>query len=133
MNNIAIKVQRGTPTGRSTPGQMLINELPFCNTLEPDPNTPVHAGHPSIPAGIYKVILTKSPHLGYITPELLNVPGRTAIRIHIANKPEDLLGCTAVGTDPSLDWVSHSKTTFEKLMGLLSNDSNITVEYVDAV
>lgn len=130
--SVKIKVQRGAPTGHSTPGHMLINDADFCYTLEPDPNTPVHAGHPSIPAGVYKVRLTMSPHMGYITPELLNVPGRTAIRIHVANKPEELLGCTAVGTEATTDWVSHSKAAFNKMMLILENDNDITAEYVDA-
>jgi len=69
----------------------------------------------------------------YITPELLDVPGRTAIRIHIANKPEDLLGCTAVGITANVDWVGQSKVAFEQLMELLKDRAVITAEYVDAV
>jgi Family of unknown function (DUF5675) len=132
---VKILVQRCTPTGRSTSGKMFLDDVLFCDTLEPDPNTPVHVGHPSIPPGVYPVQLTMSPHMGYITPELIGVPGRTAIRIHIANKPEDLLGCTAVGTQASTDWVSNSKTTFEALMAKLTTLSvtQITAEYVDAV
>jgi hypothetical protein len=130
-----ITVQRGKPTGRSTPGQMFLDGVLFCNTLEPDPATPVHPGHPSIPAGMYPVHLTLSPHFNFTTPELIAVPGRTYIRIHPANKPEDLLGCTGVGTNPSTDWISHSDVTFEALMAKLTSldVTTISAEYVDAV
>jgi Family of unknown function (DUF5675) len=127
-----LQIRRGKRTGQSTPGEMLVDDVYKFHTLEPDPITPVHAGHPSIPAGTYNVQLTMSPHMGYITPELLDVPGRTAIRIHIANKPEDLLGCTAVGITASTDWVGQSKNAFEQLMAMLDTASTITAEYIDA-
>lgn len=130
-----IRIQRGTPTGQSTPGKMFVDDVFQCYTLEPDPVTPAIAGHPSIPAGTYPVQLTHSPHLGYITPELYGVPGRSAIRIHIANFPYQLEGCTAVGTEADPDAVAHSKVAFEALMFKLMNQgvTNITAEYVDAV
>jgi hypothetical protein len=131
---VKIKVQRSKPTGKSTPGTMSLNGVFECFTMEPDPVTPAIAGHPSIPAGVYPVQLTKSPHLGYITPELLAVPGRSAIRIHIANYPTELEGCTAVGQSQEQDFVGFSKNAFEALMQKLTSlqVTTITAEYVDA-
>ena len=130
-----IRVQRGKPTGKSTPGQMFLDDVFECYTLEPDPNTPAIAGHPSIPIGTYPVQLTMSPHLQYITPELYAVPGRSEIRIHIANWPYQLEGCTAVGTEADQDAVAHSKTAFEALMAKLTakDVTTITAEYIDWV
>ena len=102
-----------------------------CFTLEPARTNPVHEGHPCIAAGTFRVVLTPSPHLGYVTPEVLDVPGRTAIRWHIANKPEDVLGCVGVGETRSLDWVANSAVAFKKLMTLLGTADSISAVYID--
>lgn len=105
-------------TDRSITSRIAIDGQQFCFALEPSRFKPVHEGHPCIPIGIYKVKLTLSPKFGYVTPELLDVPGRTAIRIHRGNKPEDSEGCTLLGEThgPQPDWVGESKEAFEKLM-----------------
>src|SRR5271166_5946784 len=99
----------------------VMGELGSCgmfwmHTLEPSRLTPVHPGHPCIPAGRYRAVLTRSPHLGYICPELLDVPGRSDIRIHVANWPLDLLGCTAVGEVAVWDGVRESASAFQRLI-----------------
>lgn len=103
----------------------------FCYTLEPARVNPVNAGHPCVVAGTYKVKLTLSPHFHYITPEVLNVLNRTAIRWHIGNKPKDSEGCTLVGISYDTDWVSGSATAFHRLMTILTQADNITVTYTD--
>ena len=114
-----ITVQRGPDAEESVPGTLLVDNQFECFSLERPRDWP----HPAIPAGTYSVILSYSPHLNYITPELENVPGRTAIRIHVANRAEELLGCIAVGqTRPPVaaaDTVGNSKKAFESLMTLL--------------
>ena len=48
-----------------------------------------------IPTGNYRCVRDKSgKHQFY---KITNVKGRTDIEIHIANKPEDLMGCMALG------------------------------------
>lgn len=132
-----IDVYRIFETDRSITSRLTVDGQQFCFALEPSRFKPVHPGHPCIRAGIYKVVLTHSPHLGYVTPELLDVPGRTSIRIHKANRPEDLLGCTAVGEThgPQPDWVGESKVAFERLMRLCAiaegSGEEITAEYHD--
>lgn len=127
-----IEIRRLWETSRSVCGEMWIDGQFECYTLEPARLTPVHAGHPCIPAGTYRVVLTFSPHMGYITPEVLNVPGRSAIRWHIANRPEEVLGCVAVGEGHSADFVSLSAKAFAKLMTLLKTSADgITAEYLD--
>lgn len=126
-----VEIRRLWETPRSVSGEMWIDGQFECYTLEPSRLTPVHEGHPCIAAGTFKVILTLSPHLGYITPEVLDVPGRTAIRWHIGNKPEDVLGCAAVGEAHSTDWVANSTIAFKKLMTLLGTADEITATYID--
>ena len=133
-----IDIYRLIETDRSIIGRVTIEGQQFCFDLEPSRFNPVHAGHPCIPAWIvYKVKLTFSPHFGYVTPELLDVPGRSAIRIHKGNKPEDSLGCTLVGTShgPAADWISDRHTAFDKLMELCraaeARGEEITAEYHD--
>ena len=130
-----IDVYRSEYGPRSTPGEMFIDGQRECFTLEPAKDKPFHEGHPCIPAGTYEIRLTFSPHLQHLTPEVMDVPGRTAIRIHKANKPEELLGCTAVGEVQREDMVLNSAGAFERMMVLLkqANDhgERITAEWHD--
>ena len=48
--------------------------------------------------------------------ELLNVPGRSGIRIHTANLPSQLLGCLAPGSAAGVDMVSGSTDALSKLL-----------------
>jgi len=111
-------VRRLWETEKSICGMLFCDDQPEAFTLERARNVP----HPAIPAGRYKVILTPSPHLGYVTPELLDVPGRTKIRIHIANKPSELEGCIAVGETHTTDFVGNSHDAFSSLMTLLKTE-----------
>ena len=133
-----IDVARKYETDRSITGEISVDGQEECFCLEPARTTPVNAGHPCVTAGgPYKVILTYSPHLGYICPEVLNVPGRSSIRLHKGNKPEDTLGCVLAGSSlgPQPDWVSNSRDAFDKLMILFKDAAEkadpITITYHD--
>ena len=73
-----------------------------------------------------------SPHLGYVCPEVLDVRGRTAIRWHVGNFPEDVLGCCVVGTRTGTDFVSNSKLAFDALLNKLRGQETIA-EYHDPI
>ena len=47
----------------------------------------------AISDGLYRVILTKSPTLKRITPEVLDVPNFTTIRYHCGVRPQNTKGC----------------------------------------
>jgi hypothetical protein len=132
-----IDIYRFSETDRSIIGRVTVDGQQFCFDLEPSRFHPVHAGHPCIPCGVFPVKLTHSPHLGYVTPELVDVPGRTNIRIHKGNKPEDSLGCTLVGEShgPQPDWIADSHDAFDRLMKVLNqaeaSGEEITAEYHD--
>jgi len=49
-----------------------------------------------IPALIYKVQVNLSPRFGTLMPILVDVPGRTGIRIHGGTKPSHSAGCVLV-------------------------------------
>ena len=73
-----------------------------CITLElPDKHNQSRIS--CIPAGVYKCIYTNSIHFSaeagkpVSTYQLMNVPGRSGIRIHSANYARQLLGCVALG------------------------------------
>ena len=124
-------------TDRSIIGRLTVDGQQFCFDLEPSRFNPVHAGHPCIPCGVFQVKLTMSPHFDYVTPELLDVPGRSAIRMHKGNKPEDSEGCTLVGEShgPAADWISDSHEAFDRLMALCEaaegRGEEISAEYHD--
>ena len=132
-----IHVYRIIETDRSIIGRVAVDGQHLCFDLEPSRLHPVHDGHPCIPCGRFKVKLTKSPHFGYVTPELIDVPGRTNIRIHKGNEPKDSLGCTLVGMShgPAPNWISDSHDAFDRLMELCqaaeARGEEIWAEYHD--
>lgn len=129
-----LEVRRKEETSRSIIGELWIDGQKECYTLEPARTNPVNVGHPCISAGSYNVIFTPSPHLGYITPELENVPGRSDIRIHVGNFPRDTDGCILVGSAKNINWVSSSKVAFAQLMTLLKTATDsITITIIDTV
>jgi hypothetical protein len=98
-------------------------------TLEP-------AAH-LIPAGRYPLALTLSgraqrgslwtPDEGRRLPELVGVPGRTAIRIHAGNTAADSLGCILVGLEFDGEALRYSRVALMLLMRLLKTDTYLTV------
>lgn len=56
-----------------------------------------------IPEGEYELKECMYFRGGYETYEILDVPDRTLIKIHIANTEDDVMGCIGVGTE--LGWV----------------------------
>ena len=88
---------RDTFTPAETPGKLLIDGKPFCDTLEP-PVVP-NAQHPkgAISEGWYKVQVTHSPKFGRLLPLLYYVPGFEGIRIHAGNNRDHTSGCILVG------------------------------------
>lgn len=105
--------------GKPTLGTLTSRDGRFeCKTLERS-----HDGdHPCIPQGVYKVGIDWH-HPGtagtYRCPELLSVPGRSQIQIHIANRCGELQGCIAPGEHHGVDCVENSGAAFRRLMAYL--------------
>ena len=75
-----------------------------------------------IPAGIYSYKKRMSPGKGYTVIELIDVPERTFIQIHLGNFTSQILGCIIPGTaikDVNADGIPDvvdSEKAFNKLM-----------------
>lgn len=112
-------IKRKEFTDKSTRGDMRINNVPFCSTLEP----PVkETGKPrAIPSGEYKVVVTYSNTFKRRLPILINVPDFEGVRIHRGNKPDDTRGCILPGDWDfrKQDWVSNSTPYETQLIDLI--------------
>lgn len=105
--------------GKPTLGKLTSKDGKFtCVTLERSVDTEF----PCIPPGTYRVTID-THHPGtpgaYQCPELMDVPGRSQIQIHVANFCGELRGCIAPGEKIGLDCVQESKKAFDRLMDYL--------------
>lgn len=107
-----IQVIRDIFDSASTEGQLRVDGTEIGFTLEPS-KTAVE--HPAIPAGTFEVILTYSPHFQRMMPLLLNVPGRSDIRIHPLNVPPQTEGCIGVALRRGKDEILQSLVVFNPL------------------
>ena len=99
-------VQRQTSDGVSTLGELLIDGVHYCWTLEPaDP----------IPEGTYDLTIDWSVRFTRLMPHVLDVPGYTGIRLHWGNVAENTIGCTLVGETQGKDFIGHSVDEFNIL------------------
>lgn len=106
-----------------TQGELLLDGVHECYTLE-DVVRPVKvAGITAIPAGTYKVIVTMSPRFGRLLPLLVDVPGFSGVRIHPGNTSADTEGCILVGDVPALDFLGRSRVAFDRLFAKLNTAS----------
>ena len=97
----------------------------------------------AIPAGRYRVILTPSeraaqgtlwsPRADHVLPLLVNVPGRSGIRMHAGNSSINFEGCIGVGRKRDDDAIEESRVELIALMAKLSakEDSETWITIVD--
>lgn len=108
-------------TDKSTISELYVDGVKECYVLEDTVREVKIKGLTAIPAGVYKVIVTKSERFSRMAghdvylPLLLNVPGFEGIRIHSGNKPDDTDGCLLPGTVIGTDSVGNSRTAFINL------------------
>lgn len=79
-----------------------------------------------IPEGRYRLELTDSPeaHAGHLwcpypdmrLPEVLNVPGRSGIRVHAGNHIADTKGCILVAADHSATELDASRPALTRIV-----------------
>lgn len=111
-----LTLQRTEHTADSTIGRLSIDGEPFCYTLEDVVRDgPKVFGQTAIPAGLYQVVITFSPHFQRDLPLLVNVPGFEGVRIHPGNTAADTEGCILVGMDKLADSIGHSRVAFDAL------------------
>ena len=86
-----------------------------------------------IPRGKYKAFKRQSPKNGLVV-EFRNVPDRSNIQIHSGNHTRQIEGCILVGSSiafldgDSVPDVGNSKETLNKLLALLPDEFEVTIE-----
>jgi len=116
-----LTVERTIFTSRSTIGQLFVNGLFECFTLE-DVVRPVKIpGMTAVPEGVYVVSVSFSERFKRLLPEVHNVPNFTGVRIHPGNTDADTEGCILVGQTRSTDFVGGSRAAFSKLFAAIQS------------
>jgi len=123
-----IKIQRKVFTDKSTIGELFINGVFYCYTLEDvdrglkqsDSEAEIlkkkKYGITAIPTGIYNVVLSFSNRFKKYLPEILNVKGYTGVRIHSGNTDVDSHGCPLVGLKKGKDAIMESRLAMDGFM-----------------
>ena len=132
--NEMIKIQRKTKQSDvPTYGELFYKNFK-CKTMElPWLNNQVRIS--CIPAGVYDYeVLERSEAIPYKHIWIKEVPGRSGIKIHVANYVRELRGCIAVGrnyADIDKDGVidlTASRDTLNELMTLIPTEGTIEIE-----
>lgn len=124
---MVIHVKRLYNTENSTIGEMTIDGVFECFTLE-DKERPVKIkSETAIPKGTYKVIINMSNRFKKLLPLLLNVPNFEGVRIHPGNSNHDTEGCILVGRTRSKDYIGQSRKAFDSLFLKMQKAKQITL------
>ena len=126
-----MKIERTVFTDKTTIGKFYLDDVFMCHVLEDFDRELENGGEKvygktCIPRGEYIVVLSKSKRFGRITPEILNVPGFTGIRMHRGNYAADTEGCPLFGeyTEGVEDFVMNSRIMESKVMTELLEKQN---------
>jgi len=120
-------LKRNTFTDNSTIGDLFIDDVFFCHTLEDVVRKVKIKGQTAIPAGTYEVIINMSNRFKVLMPLLLNVYNFTGVRIHFGNKALDSSGCVLVGMTKGVDFIGNSKVAYKNLMDKITGQKKITL------
>jgi len=122
-----ITVKRLHKTDTSTIGELLVDGIFECYTLE-DIERPVKIkAETAIPKGTYKVIINQSNRFKRLMPLLLNVPNFEGVRIHAGNTNHDTEGCILVGRTRYKDFIGQSRKAYDKLFKKMQAAKDITI------
>ena len=114
-----LQLKRKIFTDDSTIGELSIDGVFVCFTLEDKVRDKKIQHVTAIPYGKYEVIINFSNRFQQYMPLLLNVPNYAGIRIHSGNKSTHTEGCILVGSSKSLNFIGNSRVTFKSLFGRL--------------
>lgn len=110
-----LELKRKIFTDDSTIGELSIDGVFFCYTLEDKVRDAKIYGITAIPYGKYEMIVSFSNRFKQYMPLLLKVPEFEGIRIHAGNKSADTEGCILVGSSKSLNFIGKSRVTYRSL------------------
>lgn len=121
-------LKRITKTNNSTIGELYINGVFQCYTLEDKEREVKIKNETAIPKGTYKVIINRSNRFKIDLPLLLNVPNFEGVRIHTGNSNHDTECCILVGQTRSTDFIGNSRKAFKNLFDKMKLATNIEIE-----
>lgn len=115
MEDFELTIDRKRPYSKSIGGDMLVNGEFLCYTLELAWfwNT---KNISCVPPGAYSGFLRYDKPDGWRI-QLIGVPGRGGIQIHVGNYPRHIKGCVLVGTSYGPNAVYNSKDAYGMLKG----------------
>lgn len=122
-----IDIKRLHKCEHSTIGELTIDGLWECYTLEDLERDVKIKGETAIPKGTYKVIINQSNRFKRLLPLLLDVPGFEGVRIHSGNTNHDTEGCILVGRTRSDDFIGQSRKAFDSLFKKMNKAKEITL------
>jgi hypothetical protein len=122
-----LALKRLHKTNNSTIGELTVDELFQCYTLEDIEREVKIKSETAIPKGTYKVIINHSNRFKRLLPLLIDVPGFEGIRIHSGNSNHDTEGCILVGETRSKDFIGKSRKAFDKLFEKMKKAESITI------
>jgi hypothetical protein len=124
---MVITIKRLYKTDTSVIGELLVNGVWECFTLE-DAERPVKIkGETAIPKGTYRVIINESNRFKRLLPLLIDVPNFEGVRIHSGNSNHDTEGCILVGQTRNKNYIGQSRKAFEKLFKKMQVAKDITL------
>lgn len=122
-----LRLERSEFTENSTIGNLYIDDVFFCYTLEDKVRDEKIKRETAIPTGIYEIRLTMSNRFKKVLPVLLRVPNFEGVRIHSGNTKDHTEGCILLGMVKDIDFVGMSRVAMNKLMAKLDKAENITL------
>ena len=122
-----ITLKRNTPSGNAVTGLLTVPaETGFCRADMIVPT--LENADFLIPAGTYPLDLTWSPRFKKLMPEVLDVPDREGIRIHLGSVPEHSQGCILVPNQLLLENIK----TFINYCHKYYEDEQLNIQIADA-
>jgi hypothetical protein len=110
-----LQLKRKIFTDDSTIGELSIDGVFVCYTLEDKMRDKKIQNVTAIPYGRYEIIINYSNRFKQYMPLLLNVPNYEGVRIHSGNKSTHTEGCILVGSSKSLNFIGNSRATYRSL------------------
>ncbi len=113
-----LKLVRNVFLATRTFGQLYVNDVLYCDTLEDKVRDFGKLGvnkvwgKTAIPYGKYRVIINDSVRFKRKMPLLLGVPYFEGIRIHSGNTEANTAGCILLGKNQNNEMLVSSKLTF---------------------
>lgn len=125
-----LELLRYVSTENGIIGVLKYKDYPICYTLE-RPYLNNEKNISAIPDGEYACLLKYSPNFGNVY-EVMDVPNRTDILIHVGNELNDSSGCILVGLQQSMFnnrfLVMNSRLAFTKLMDFLNDNISFNLQ-----